>query len=421
MSCRCYCDEKSVFTLLSIFINVCEQGVITTTMKECRQHNSGIGGQAVLEGVMMRNKDRYAIAVRKSDGSIVIKNEIYKGIFADSPLKKIPFVRGIFVFIDSMILGLRCTDYSATIYAEDDPEAEAEKKAEGRKTPLQEEKEAEGRETRPREDKEEEGRETRPLEENVSKDKGTPPEEEKESLGERILMTLVMIVSLILALGLFMALPVFLASHVVKFIGNDALLSLFEGLIRIAIFVIYILLISQMKDIRRLFQYHGAEHKCINCLEGGKELTVENAAEATRLHKRCGSSFILFVMLVSIVLFFFIKVRNPLARVGIRILLLPLISGISYELIRFAGSSDNPVIGLLSKPGLWLQGLTTREPDEEMLQVAIQSVEAVFDWRAYLASDFGMTFDERPETGTEQRKTAGAEANAEPARAFADN
>lgn len=334
-------------------------------MKECRQHNSGIGGQAVLEGVMMRNKENYAIAVRRSDGSIVIKKETYKGILAGSPLKKIPFIRGIFVFIDSMILGLRCTDYSATIYAEDDPDAEAGKndKRDGK-----------------RDDK-------------TDDSKDVIEQEEKESLGERIMMTLVMIVSLILALGLFMALPVFLASHLVRLIGSASLLSLFEGLIRIAIFVLYILLISQMKDIRRLFQYHGAEHKCINCLESGHELTVENASKATRLHKRCGSSFILFVMLVSIVLFFFIRVRSPLARVGIRILLLPVISGISYELIRFAGSSDNPVIALLSKPGLWLQGLTTKEPDAEMIEAAIASVEAVFDWRAYLSSDFGMTFD----------------------------
>jgi uncharacterized protein YqhQ len=202
------------------------------------------------------------------------------------------------------------------------------------------------------------------------------------------MMTLVTIVSVVIALGLFMALPVFLASHLVAFIGNPGLLSLFEGLIRIAIFVLYILLISQMKDIRRLFQYHGAEHKCINCLETGHELTVENAARATRFHKRCGSSFIVFVMLVSIILFFFIKVRNPLLRLGIRILLLPVISGISYELIRFAGSSDNPVIGILSKPGLWLQGLTTKEPDEEMLETAIASVEAVFDWRDYLKREF---------------------------------
>lgn len=300
----------------------------------------------------MRNGEDYAIAVRRSDGSITVKKEKYKGFFADSPLKKIPFIRGIFVFIDSMVLGLRCTDYSASIYAEDDPD-EADK----------------------------------------DKDKESSREKEsEESALEKFLMAAVMVFSFALAIGLFMVLPYFIASRLINLIGNANLLSVFEGVIRIAIFVIYILLISMMKDIRRLFQYHGAEHKCINCLENGHELTVENAAKATRLHKRCGSSFILFVMMVSIVLFFFIRVRNPIARVGIRILLLPVISGISYELIRFAGSSDNPLIALLSKPGLWLQGLTTKEPDEEMIAVAIESVNAVFDWRAYLEKEFGTEY-----------------------------
>ena len=197
-------------------------------MKECRQRNCGIGGQAVIEGVMMRNRDRYAIAVRKSDGSIVLKEEIYKGILAGSPLKKIPFVRGVFVFIDSMILGLGCTNYSADIFAEDDPESVSEKASEI-----------------------------------------NDPQEKKDSPLDKLLTAGVMVISLVLALGLFMVLPYFLASRVVNLIGNSALLSLFEGVIRIAVFVCYILAISQMKDVRRLFQYHGAEHKCINCIEAG--------------------------------------------------------------------------------------------------------------------------------------------------------
>ena len=369
-------------------------------MKKCKQRNSGIGGQAVLEGVMMRNGENYAIAVRKSDGSIVLKKEKYRGILADSPLKKIPFLRGVFVFIDSMILGLRCTDYSASIYAEDDPEDE-KAGAENADVTVSEtgvEEEAAGmpkdeaeKEVFISAEAEKEKISVESLEaETEKKDvKAEDSGREKESLGERIMMGAVMVVSLILALGLFMVLPYFLASYVVQWIGNTAVLSLLEGVLRIGIFVCYILAISQMKDIRRLFQFHGAEHKCINCLESGRKLTVENASQATRLHKRCGSSFILFVMMVSIVLFFFIRVRNPLARVGLRILLLPVISGISYELIRFAGSSDNPVIGFLSKPGLWLQGLTTKEPDAEMLEVAIASVEAVFDWQDYLDREFG--------------------------------
>lgn len=357
----------------------------------------------------MRNGEDYAVAVRRSDGSITVKKEKYKGFFADSPLKKIPFIRGVFVFIDSMILGLRCTDYSASIYAEDDPE-EAEKASSAKKSTAQAEEtgsavgeivkaveetgSAEGEIGKAAEESgsavEETGsaaKESGGTEDSGKKAGGSAADE--ESPLEKILMAGVMVLSFALAIGLFMVLPYFIASRLVNLIGNANLLSLFEGVIRIGIFVGYILLISMMKDIRRLFMYHGAEHKCINCLESGHELTVDNAAKATRLHKRCGSSFILFVMMVSIVLFFFIRVRNPIARVGIRILLLPVISGISYELIRFAGSSDNPLIALLSKPGLWLQGLTTKEPDEEMLAVAIESVNAVFDWRAYLEKEFG--------------------------------
>ena len=155
-----------------------------------------------------------------------------------------------------------------------------------------------------------------------------------------------------------------------------------------------------MEDIRRLFQYHGAEHKCINCLEHGLPLNVENVRGSTRFHKRCGTSFIIFVMLVSIVLFFFIRVDNPMLRILLRILLIPVISGISFELIRLAGSSDNPVISLLSKPGIWFQNLTTREPDDDMIRVGIASVEAVFDWRDYLRREFGVQTEAPEEART---------------------
>ncbi|MDO5133871.1 MAG: DUF1385 domain-containing protein [Eubacteriales bacterium] len=337
-----------------------------------------------------------------------------------------------------MILGLRCTNYSAEVYAEDESEETSPEKKTGKDKILVESspEEKPGQDKTPVESSPEKkpGQDKTPEKSSAGKKPGkdaamsempeaekpgqdkTLPEvseaespvrdrlpselsdaeksgqegaaaQKKESSAEQILTAVVMVASFALAIGLFMVLPYFLASNVVKLTGSAALLSLFEGIIRITIFVCYILLISQMKDIRRLFQYHGAEHKCINCLENGNALTVENAMRASRLHKRCGSSFILFVMMVSIILFFFIRVRNPIARVGLRILLLPVISGISYELIRFAGSSDNPVIAILSRPGLWLQGLTTKEPDAEMVAVAIQSVEAVFDWRAYLDTD----------------------------------
>lgn len=304
--------------------------------QECSQHYSGIGGQAVLEGVMMKNGSDYAVAVRKENGEIVIKKEKYEGILSNLPVRKIPVVRGFFVLIDSLVLGLRVTDYSASMY---DPED------------------------------------------------NTDPESPKEKL----ITTLILAASLVIAVGLFILLPYTVASFVSSKIGNSNLLVLIEGVLRLAIFLIYISAISAMKDIRRLYQYHGAEHKCINCLESGLPLTVENARKSTRLHKRCGSSFTMFVMLVSIILFFFIRTDSHVLRVVLRILLIPVISGVSYEIIRLAGNSNNPLIQLISKPGLWMQLMTTKEPDDDMIRVGIASVEAVFDWNNYLSEDFGYT------------------------------
>ncbi len=168
---------------------------------------------------------------------------------------------------------------------------------------------------------------------------------------------------------------------------------------RLAIFLIYVAAIASMKDIRRVYQYHGAEHKCINCLEHGRELTVKNVMKSSRFHKRCGTSFLLFVVLISILLFMVIRVENPALRLGLRILLIPVIAGISYEVIRLAGRTDNAFINLISRPGMWLQKLTTREPDESMIEVAIASVEAVFDWKAYLKDEFAYHFDGEAEGG----------------------
>ena len=267
---------------------------------------------------------------------IVIKKDKYDGILSDLPVRNIPVVRGFFVLIDSLVLGLRVTDYSASMY---DPED------------------------------------------------STDPESPKEKL----ITTLILIASLVIAVGLFILLPYTIASFVSSRIGNSNLLVLIEGILRLAIFLTYISAISAMKDIRRLYQYHGAEHKCINCLESGLPLTVENARKSTRLHKRCGSSFTMFVMLVSIILFFFIRTDSHVLRVVLRILLIPVISGVSYEIIRLAGNSNNPLIRLISKPGLWMQLMTTKEPDDDMIRVGIASVEAVFDWKSYLSEDFGYT------------------------------
>ena len=307
-----------------------------STTNRSEQHCSGIGGQAVLEGVMMKNGSNYAVAVRKENGEIIIKKEKYTGILSGTPVRKIPIVRGFFVLIDSLVLGLKVTDYSAAMY---DPEEAAD----------------------------------------------------PESPGEKLLTALIMVLSFAIAVALFILLPYFIASFLSGRVGNENLLVLIEGVLRILIFVLYISAISAMKDIRRLYQYHGAEHKCINCLESGIALTVENARKSSRFHKRCGSSFTMFVMMVSIVLFFFIRTDSHVMRVLLRILLIPVISGVSYELISFAGRSSSPLIQLISKPGLWMQGMTTKEPDDDMIRGGIASVEAVFNWKNYLVQEFGYT------------------------------
>ena len=322
---------------------------------KCKQHNSGIGGQAVLEGVMMRRGDDYAVAIRKPDKTVTVSKETYHGILEGSILKKTPFVRGVFVFLDSLILGMRITSYSASFYEEE--------------------------------------------EEDTKKDQ-TPEQAARSEKMDKIMEGAVTVVAFVIAIGLFFVLPYLISALLSRFIHHPFLTAVIEGLLRIGIFMGYILAISMMEDIRRLFQYHGAEHKCINCLEHGLPLNVENVRGSTRFHKRCGTSFILFVMLVSIVLFFFIRVDNPMLRILLRILLIPVISGISFELIRLAGSSDNPVISLLSKPGIWFQNLTTREPDDDMIRVGIASVEAVFDWRDYLRREFGVQTEAPEEART---------------------
>lgn len=316
-----------------------------TKKKRCY---SGIGGQAVLEGVMMKNKDLYAVAVRKSDGEIVVDTQEFAGILHDSVLKKIPFIRGVFNFIDSLTLGMKSLNYSASFYEDEDAKETAADKA-------------------------------------LNKVTG--------GKAESIFMGLTMVLSVVLSLAIFIALPYYLSTLFERFVRNTSLLNIIEGIIRIAIFLIYVAAISLMKDIRRVYMYHGAEHKCINCLERGRELTVENVKRSSKQHRRCGTSFLLFVMLVSIILFFFITITQPVYRLLIRIALIPVVAGISYELIRLAGRYDNVFTRILSAPGMLLQKLTTREPDKEMIEVAIRSVEAVFDWKEFLKVNFDLDVD----------------------------
>lgn len=310
---------------------------------------SGIGGQAVLEGIMMKNKEKYAVAVRKPNGEIEIELENYQGAMHGSKLKEIPFIRGIFNFIDSLLLGTKALNYSASFYEEEDEKETKFDKAVDKMT----------------------GGNT-----------------------EKVLTVLTTVISIVLAIGIFVVLPYFVSSLFEGVIRNRSLLMIIEGILRILIFVLYVLAISAMKDIRRLFQYHGAEHKCINCVEKGRPLTVHNVMRSSRLHKRCGTSFIFYVLFVSIILFFFIRVDNVAAKVVLRILLMPVVAGISYEIIRLAGRSDNFFVLILSAPGMWIQRMTTKEPDESMAEVAIAAVEAVFDWKKYLYDNFGYEVDE---------------------------
>ncbi|HJC56842.1 MAG TPA: DUF1385 domain-containing protein [Candidatus Eisenbergiella intestinipullorum] len=327
--------------------------------KKCG-HYSGIGGQAVLEGVMMKNNEEYAVSVRRPDGVIETKKEKYEGVLSGKKIVKLPFVRGVFSFIDSMVLGMQTLTWSAGFY----------------------------------EDEEEEETKADRVLDKVSKGNA-----------EKLLMGLTVAFSVVLAVAIFIALPFGISLLFQSFVRNASLLAILEGLVRLAIFLIYVAAIASMKDIRRVYQYHGAEHKCINCVENGRELTVKNVMKSSRFHKRCGTSFLLFVVLISILLFMFIRVGNPVLRLVLRILLIPVVAGISYEVLRLAGRTDNVLINLISRPGLWLQRLTTREPEESMVEVAIASVEAVFDWKAYLKDEFGYE-RETEESGTETEATA---------------
>ena len=302
---------------------------------------SGIGGQAVLEGIMMKNKDMYSVAVRTPEGDIDVSVEEYDSFAPSKALTRIPFIRGVFNFIDSLILGIRTLNYSASFYEEEQDTHKKDK-----------------------------------ILDRIFKDHT-----------EKVLSTVTVIFSMAIAIGLFVVAPYYLSRLLSSVIVSDTAIAIAEGILRVVIFVGYIILISCMKDIRRVFMYHGAEHKCINCIESGHELNVENVRRSSREHKRCGTSFMFFVVFLSVILFIFIRVEEPVARVAIRILLIPVIASISYEIIRLAGRSDNIIVRILSAPGMWLQRLTTREPDDSMIEVGIAAVEAVFDWRQFVGNN----------------------------------
>ncbi|MDD7740317.1 MAG: DUF1385 domain-containing protein [Fusicatenibacter sp.] len=314
--------------------------------------SSNIGGQAVMEGIMMMNKDRYSIAVRKPDGEIEVKVEAHKPLTKHPMLLKIPFLRGVFNFADSLITGMRALMYSASFYEEEE-------------------------ETNQKEMTEEE----------------LLAEQKKKEKSDSLMMYATVGLSLILAIGIFVLIPYFFSDLLRRAGVSESVVAVAEAIGRVLIFLIYLAAISRMKDIQRVFMYHGAEHKCINCIEHGLELNVENVLKSSREHKRCGTSFLMYVIVISVIFFLFIRVESPLLRIVVRLLLIPVIAGVAYEVIRLAGRSDNRIVRAISKPGLLLQRMTTREPDAAMAEVAICAVEAVFDWRAYLAENFGYEYE----------------------------
>lgn len=306
---------------------------------------SGIGGQAVLEGIMMKNSDNYATAVRKPDGEIVVKKDTYVSMTEKVKFFALPFVRGIFSFADSMVLGMRTLTWSASFFEDDEEDEEPGK-----------------------------------FEQFLVNTFG-------EKL-EGLLMSVVMVFSILMAVGIFMVLPLIIANFFRRFITSETAMAILEGVIRIGIFIGYIKVISRMDDIKRTFMYHGSEHKCINCLENGLLLTVDNVRKSSKEHKRCGTSFLLIVMVISILFFMVVRVDSIGLRILSRIILIPVIAGVSYEILRLAGRSNSKFMDIVSRPGMWMQGLTTKEPDDSMIEVAIAAVEEVFDWKAYLEENF---------------------------------
>mgnify|MGYP000600354807 CR=1 FL=1 len=309
--------------------------------------SSNIGGQAVMEGVMMMNKDRYSVAVRRPDGEIEVKVEQHKPLTKHKGLLKVPILRGVFSFADSMIVGMSSLMYSASFYEDEEEE---------KKKPATKEEEEQ--------------------------------QKAKKEKTDKLMMYGTVTFSVVIAVVLFLMVPYFLSELLHKAGAGTTLTAVAEAFVRVALFLGYLAAISRMEDIQRVFMYHGAEHKCINCVEHGLELNVENVLKSSREHKRCGTSFLLIVMVISILFFMVVRVDTIWLRIVSRIVLIPVIAGVSYEVLRLAGTSNSKIMDIVSRPGMWMQGLTTKEPDDSMIEVAIVAVEAVFDWKKYLEENF---------------------------------
>ena len=303
----------------------------------------------MIEGIMMKNGEEYAVAVRKQDGEIAVDKKTYESFSSRHPWAKLPVIRGAVNFVDSMVVGIRTLMFSASFF-EDGEEEEPSK-----------------------------------FEKWLEKKFGDK--------ADKVIITVTTALSMVLAVVVFMWLPLLVTTFLSGFLKNETLMAVIEGVLRVCLFIGYVKLISRMEDIRRTFMYHGAEHKCINCVEHGLPLTVDNVMKSSKEHKRCGTSFIFIVMVITILFFVIIRVDNVLLKFCLRLLLIPVIAGVSYEVLRFAGTHDSKLVDLIAKPGLLMQGLTTKEPTPDMVEVAIKAVEEVFDCKAYLKENF-------PESGT---------------------
>lgn len=367
---------------------------------------SGVGGMAVIEGVMMKNKEEYAVAIRKPNNEIVIEKDTHKSIADKVKLFKLPIFRGMLAFVDSMVMGIKILNISANYLEDEEIEISEDQKEEidsskGKKSKDKNNKDEDNK-VEIKAVKQEDNKKATTLETNGKLNHAGNKEEEahsdnkdlnlielEENKSENkesnaLLMASAVFVSIIISVTLFMVTPVLISSLFTKIIDHKVLLSLLEGLIRIAIFILYVTFASQMKEIKRVFMYHGAEHKTINCIENGFDLTLENVRWQSKQHKRCGTSFMFLVMFISLVFFIFLPKMDILMRILSRVLLVPIIAGISYEFIRLAGKSENIIVDIISKPGMWIQNITTKEPDDAMIEVAISSVEAVFDWKSFM-------------------------------------
>ncbi len=347
---------------------------------------SGIGGQAVMEGVMMRNGSKYAVAVRTPQKEIVV--DVKESMPVDDIWHKIPIIRGVVTFVDSLYIGMSTLTYSASFFEDEEDAKTANDKKLDAKTVDDKKHDAKTADDKKLDDKVQDAK-TSDMKKPDSKASNSISDTKKSNskssdFREKAEIGGTVALSIVMALGIFFVLPYLASKLLGRFIDSQILMAVIEGVIRLVIFIGYVWVISFMEEIKRTYMYHGAEHKCINCIENGRELTVENVRESSRFHKRCGTSFVFIVLIISIFVFMFIDLNNPILQLLLRLLLVPVIAGISYEFIRLAGRSENGLVDALSKPGIWLQKLTTAEPDDDMIEVAIASVEAVFDWKAFI-------------------------------------